>query len=110
MVIMSEWVYGNGKRQRRGEEVSNVFSVKLCLGSADAASSSSVHLSFFFSCRLTIRVAQTLSAVCLQEGTEGRVSFLSCNSSDADVERVVSVMNDAGGMSPVSAEVFISSY
>lgn len=28
MVIMSEWVYGNGKRQRRGEEVSNVFSVK----------------------------------------------------------------------------------
>jgi len=28
MAIMSEWVYGNGKRQRRGEEVSNVFSVK----------------------------------------------------------------------------------
>lgn len=46
MVIMSEWVYGNGKRQRRGEEVSNVFSVKLCLGSAAAASSSSVHLFF----------------------------------------------------------------
>lgn len=30
--------------------------------------------------------------------------------SDADVERVVSVMNDARGMSPVCAEVFISSY
>lgn len=107
MVIMSEWVYGNGKRQRRGEEVSNVFSVKLCLGSAAAASSLSVHLFF---CRLTIRVAQTLSAVCLREGTGGEVSFLSCKLSDADVERVVSVMNDAGGMSPVSAEVFISSY
>lgn len=31
MVIMSEWVYGNGKRQRRGKEVSDVFSVKLSL-------------------------------------------------------------------------------
>lgn len=31
MVIMSEWVYGNGKRQRRGTEVFDVFSVKLSL-------------------------------------------------------------------------------
>lgn len=44
MVIMSEWVYGDGKRQGRGEEVSNVFSVKLSLSSAAAASSSSVFL------------------------------------------------------------------
>lgn len=28
MVIMSEWVYGNWKGQRRGKEVSNVLFVK----------------------------------------------------------------------------------
>lgn len=60
MVIMSEWVYGNGKRQRRGEEVSNVFSVKFSLSLAAAASSLSMHL-----CRLTICATQTLSMVCI---------------------------------------------
>lgn len=39
MVTMSEWVYGNGIRQRRGKEVSNVFSVKFRLGLATAAGS-----------------------------------------------------------------------
>lgn len=33
MVIMSEWVYGNGKGQRRGKEVSNVLFVKIMLNS-----------------------------------------------------------------------------
>lgn len=59
MVIMSEWVYGNGKRQRRGEEVSNVFSVKLSLGLAAAVSSLSMYL-----CGLTICGTQTLSVLC----------------------------------------------
>ena len=104
MVIMSEWVYGNGKRQRRGEEVSNVFSVKLRLSLAAAASSLSMHLF-----RLTICVTQTLSVVPAY-GERGESVFFSCKLSDANVERVVSVMNDAGGMSPVCAEVFISSY
>lgn len=44
MVIMSEWIYGNGNRQRRGEEVSNVLSIKLSLSLDTAASSLSVHL------------------------------------------------------------------
>lgn len=57
MVIMSEWVYGNGKRQRRGEEVSNVFSVKFSLGSPTAAGSLSMYLR-----RLAVRVTQTVSA------------------------------------------------
>lgn len=58
MVIMSEWVYGNGKRQRRGEEVSNVFSVKFSLSSGAAASSLCMYLH-----RLTICGTQTLSVV-----------------------------------------------
>lgn len=47
MVIMSEWVYGDGKRQRRGEEVSNVFSVKLNLGLAAAAAAATSSPSIF---------------------------------------------------------------
>lgn len=59
MVIMSEWVYGNGKRQRRGEEVSNVFSVKFSCSSVAAASSLCMYVH-----RLTICVTQALSVVC----------------------------------------------
>lgn len=60
MVIMSEWVYGNGERQRRGEEVSDVFSVRFSLASASAASRSRRHLH-----RLTMGGTQTLSVVCI---------------------------------------------
>lgn len=44
MVIMSEWVYGNGEGQRRGEEVSNVFVVKFSFSLDTAARSLSMHL------------------------------------------------------------------
>lgn len=39
MVIMSEWVCGNGKRQRMGEEISDAFSVTFSLGLATAVGS-----------------------------------------------------------------------
>lgn len=69
MVIMSEWVYGNGKRQRRGEEVFNVFSVKFSLSLDTAASSLSMHLY-----RL-----ETLSVVCIYSEHGKRCLFLAVN-------------------------------
>lgn len=69
MVIMSEWVYGNGRRQRRGEEVSNVFSVKFSLSLDTAASSLSMHLY-----RL-----EPLSVVCIYSEHGKRCLFLAVN-------------------------------
>lgn len=51
-----------GKGRGGEEEVSNVFSVKFSLSLATAASSLSMYL-----CRLTTRVAQTPSYVCIQQ-------------------------------------------
>lgn len=75
MVIMSEWVYGDGKRQRRGEEVSNVFSVKLNLGLAAAAATATASGLSVFLCRLTTHVTQT--PLCgLRTANRERDSFL----------------------------------
>lgn len=74
MVIMSEWVYGNGKRQRRGEAVSNVFSVKFSFSLAAAASSPGMHL-----CRLITCVTQIPSVVCIQQILVTKVSLLAVN-------------------------------
>lgn len=94
------------------EEVSNVFSVKFSLGPG--------HLRRRRRCccqrlkRAPSRIDSFSNTKALRgtPSTENadRVSFFSRKLSNTSVERVVSVMNDARGMSPVRAEVFISSY
>lgn len=96
------------------EEVSNVFSVKFSLGSG-------VRCRCCRCCRCCRRLkraplridsfsnTKALRGTPSTENADG-VSFFSRKLSNTSVERVVSVMNDARGMSPVRAEVFISSY
>lgn len=69
---------------------------------AAAAGGLSVHLHSFSNTKALRGAPSTKNA--------DRVSFFSRKLSNTSMERVVSVMNDARGMSPVRAEVFISSY
>lgn len=95
MVIMSERVYGNGKRQRSGG-LQSVFS--------QTWGSACTFTGFWF--------VEHKCSLWYVYGSK-KVFFFFCSRSNlsyADAERVMSVMNDAGGMSPVCVEVFISSY
>lgn len=91
------------------EEVSNVFSVKFSLGPGRRCRRC---------CRQLKRAPSRIDSFSNTKALRGtpstekadKVSFFSRKLSNTRVERVVSVMNDARGMSPVRAEVFISSY
>lgn len=93
------------------EEVSNVFSVKFSLGPGRRRRRR-------YRCQRLKRAPSRIDSFSNTKALRGtpstenadRVSFFSRKLSNTSVERVVSVMNDARGMSPVRAEVFISSY
>lgn len=106
MVIMSEWVYGNGKRQRREglrcvfcqiEPQREHYYQQLEFTPLQVNSLSNANIL----CGLPIGTIKTIYI---------NIHILNSKLNNANVKRVVSVMNDAGGMSPVCAEVFISSY
>lgn len=91
------------------EEVSNVFSVKFSLGPGHRCRRCCRRLKHAPSRIDSFSNTKALRGTPSTENAD-RVSFFSCKLSNRSVERVVSVMNDARGMSPVRAEVFISSY